>query len=93
MKKRADNTGKSVIIYSELSHESCQFSEREWFVSAILQRDCHFVEEFFNFKPAINKNSPWLIRGTEKQTEFIVTRRQITETNQQQGSYTTRNQK
>ena len=56
--------GKSVIKYSELRHESCQFSEKEWFVSGMMSwGDCHFVREFFNFQPAINKNSQRLNRN------------------------------
>ena len=58
MKRLPDKTGKSVIKYSELRHESSQFSEKEWFVSGVLSwGDYHFVTELFNFKPAINKNS------------------------------------
>jgi hypothetical protein len=41
--------------------------------------DCHFVREFFNFKPAINKNSQRLNRNCR-------------ETNRQQDSYLTKNQ-
>ena len=58
MKRWADEAGKSLIKYSELRHESCQFSEKEWSVFGILSwGHCYSVREFFDFKPASNKNS------------------------------------
>ena len=42
MKRWTEKIGKSVIKYSELRHESCQFSESEWFVSGILRRRLSF---------------------------------------------------
>ena len=73
MKRWEDKTGKTVIKYPELRHESCQFSRKELFDSGTLSwGDCHFVREFLNFKPAINKNSQRLNRNCEKQREFII---------------------
>ena len=61
------------------------------FNSTILQRDCHFVEEFFNFERRTENNQRKLShRAAEKQTDFKGCRRQIKEIRREQDNCTTR---
>ena len=90
MKRWADKTGRSVIKYPEMRHESCQFSEEEWFVSGIRRRRVPFTGNL----SILNQQSTRAVNcWQEIQKECIVTRRQMIETTgfrTEQGIYSIR---
>ena len=64
------------------------------FNSTILQADCHFVEEFFNFEPRMNSNQIQPShRGTEKQRDLKCSWWEIKENRQEQDSRTAKVQR
>ena len=71
VEQRQECTGeisKSLSQWSLMKDKSCHRAREEWFVystSTILQEDCHFVEEFFNFERRSNNDQ--LQRSSEEE--------------------------